>query len=144
MTPRQAEELVELVKKGPDLREHGVVRWRCQDLVKVLADRFAVTDVHPSTVGKWLNKMGLSKLSTRPHHPQKDAAAQEAFKAGFKTKVKSALPAAVEGKLRKKALSLEIWLHEEARLAQQGTSTRVWDERATRPAMLRDNRRQSI
>lgn len=144
LTPRQAEEFGELVKGGPDLQEHGVVRWRCEDLVKVLADRFAVTEVHPSTVGKWLNKMGLSKLSTRPHHPQKDAAAQEAFKAGFKNKVKAALPAAVKGQLRKKALSLEIWLQDEARVGQQGTLTRVWAERGTRPAMVRDNRRQSV
>jgi transposase len=144
LTPRQAEELSEIVKKGPDLEKHGVVRWRCEDLVKVLAERFDVKDVHPSTVGKWLHKLGLSKLSARPHHPQKDEAAQEAFKAGFKDKVTTALPAEVKVELAKKTLSLEIWLQDEARVGQQGTLTRVWAERGSRPSMVRDNRRQSV
>jgi transposase len=31
-------------------------------------------------MGKWLHKLGLTRLQPRPHHPKKNAAAQEAFK----------------------------------------------------------------
>ena len=64
---------------GPDLAVHGVVRWRCVDLCGVIAARFEVV-VHERTVGKLLRRLGLTRLSVRPRHPKKDAAAQEAFK----------------------------------------------------------------
>jgi hypothetical protein len=31
-------------------------------------------------MGKWLRKMGLTRLQPRPYHPKKDAEAQETFK----------------------------------------------------------------
>jgi transposase len=55
-----------------------VVRWRCVDLRGEIARRFAV-EVHESTVGKWLHRLGLTRLQPRPYHPEKDAAAQEAY-----------------------------------------------------------------
>ena len=56
-----------------------VARWRCVDMRDEVARRFAVT-VSERTVGKWLRKMGLTRLQPRPFHPKHDAAAQEAFK----------------------------------------------------------------
>jgi hypothetical protein len=41
--------------------------------------RFSVT-VPERTIGKWLRKLKLTQLQPRPHHPKKDAAAQETFK----------------------------------------------------------------
>ena len=72
-------ELHQLVIKGPDPKIHKVVRWRCLDLRVEVARRFSVT-VDEITIGRWLGKMGLTRLKPRPYHPKKDADAQEAFK----------------------------------------------------------------
>jgi putative transposase len=75
----QMAELKELVVAGPDPAKHGVVRWRCAGLRQEIARRYEV-EVHESTVGKWLRKLGLTRLQPRPFHPKKNAGAQEAFK----------------------------------------------------------------
>jgi transposase len=79
LTTEQMAELKELVIKGPDPETHKVVRWRCRDLQQELARRFSV-EVHESTVGKWLHKLGLTRLQPRPFHPKQDPQAQEIFK----------------------------------------------------------------
>ena len=79
LTKAQMSELRQLVIKGPDPKIHKVVRWRCLDLRLEVARRFSVT-VDEITIGRWLGKMGLTRLKPRPYHPKKDAEAQEAFK----------------------------------------------------------------
>jgi transposase len=79
LTPAQMAELREVVVAGPDPVVHKVVRWRCVDLRAEVARRFSVT-VDEETIGRWLRKLGLTRLQPRPFHPKKDAAAQEAFK----------------------------------------------------------------
>lgn len=79
LSPGQMAELQALTLKGPDPETHKVVRWRCVDLRAEVARRFDVT-VDERTIGKWLRKMGLTRLQPRPYHPKRDAAAQEAFK----------------------------------------------------------------
>lgn len=137
LTPHQAEELREVVVAGPDLKKHGVVRWRCEDLVKQVSARFGVRDVHPSTMGKWLRRLRLTKMTARPFHPQKDEEAQVAFKRDFAAIVDERLPAEV----KERELPLEVWFQDEARVGQQGTIARVWAPIGSRPAMVRDNRR---
>ena len=44
-----------------------------------VARRFTV-EVIERTIGKWLRKLGLTRLQPRPFHPKKDEAAQKAFK----------------------------------------------------------------
>ena len=73
----QKEELRLLVEAGPDLAADKVVRWRCADLKRKIAETFKV-EVHERTVGKLLNKLGCRRLSVRPRHPCSDPAAQEA------------------------------------------------------------------
>ena len=75
LTPKQGEDLYQIVVKGPDLDQDGVARWRCVDLVRQTTERFGVPEVHPSTMAKWLHRLGLTKLTTRPYHPKKDDAA---------------------------------------------------------------------
>ena len=79
LTPAQMTALRELVVAGPDPQQHKVVRWRCIDLCGEVARRFDV-EVPERTIGKWLRKLDLTRLQPRPYHPQKDAAAQAAFK----------------------------------------------------------------
>jgi transposase len=79
LSKAQLKELDALVEKGPDIAEHGVVRWRCVDLQSVIAQTFEVT-MSERHVGRMLRKRGFTRLSARPHHPKTDEAAQEAFK----------------------------------------------------------------
>ena len=79
LTQAQLAELRALVVAGPDPETHQVVRWRCADLQVEVASRFAV-QVDERTIGKWLRKLGLTRLQPRPYHPKKDAAAEETFK----------------------------------------------------------------
>jgi transposase len=51
--------------------------------------------------------------------------------------VTAALPAAAVGK------PVEVWFMDEARVGQQGTLTRIWAKRGTRPRAARDHRRTS-
>ena len=82
LSAEQKEELVHLVEAGPDPRTHGVVRWRCVDLQRVLGQRFAV-DLSEVSLGRILKKLGYSHISARPRHPAQDAQAIAAFKKTF-------------------------------------------------------------
>ena len=79
LTAGQMQELGDLVLAGPDLARDGVVRWRCVDLRGQIKARFAV-EVHERTVGTLLRRLRMARLQPRPHHPKRDAAAQEAYK----------------------------------------------------------------
>lgn len=79
LSEEQMEELRSMVLKGPDPERNGVIRWRCADLRDEIAARWSVR-LHERSVGRVLHKLGMTRLQPRPYHPQKDAAAQEAFK----------------------------------------------------------------
>ena len=80
LTPAQKAEVAEWVRRGPDpIRHGGLVRWRRCDLRDEIAARFGVA-LAERTVGDLLHELNFSRVSVRPYHPQKDAAAQEAFK----------------------------------------------------------------
>jgi transposase len=80
LTPAQKAEVAEWVRRGPaPARQGGLVRWRRRDLREVIAATFGVA-LAERTVGDLLRELNFSRVSVRPYHPQKDAAAQEAFK----------------------------------------------------------------
>jgi transposase len=85
-TPRlsreQAREVAELVRNGPDLAEHGVVRWRRIDLAHVIEQRYGVKLAERS-VGDLLRRLGFRRISVRPRCPEQDAASQQAHKKTF-------------------------------------------------------------
>ena len=82
LSAEQKEELRQLVEAGPDPQVHGVVRWRCVDLKRVLGERFAV-DLSEVSLGRVLKQLGYSHISARPRHPAQDAQAIAAFKKTF-------------------------------------------------------------
>ncbi len=82
LSAEQKEELRQLVEAGPDPQVHGVVRWRCVDLKRVLGERFAV-DLSEVSLGRVLKQLGFSHISARPQHPAQDAQAITAFKKTF-------------------------------------------------------------
>jgi len=82
LSHEQQREVAELVRKGPDLAEHGVVRWRRIDLSRVIEQRYGVKLAERS-VGDLLRRLGFRRISVRPRCPEQDAATQEAHKKTF-------------------------------------------------------------
>lgn len=79
LTSDQQAELAQMVREGPNLSEHGVVRWRRVDLAWVIKARFGV-ELAERSVGELLRRMGFRRLSARPRHIGHDAQAQAAHK----------------------------------------------------------------
>ena len=130
-----------MVLAGPDLKRDGVVRWRCSDLRTQVKARLEV-GLHGRTVGKLLRKLGMTRLQPRPFHPKSDAEAQEAHE-NFTGLVAEALPPEAAGK------AIEVWFQDGQepkaldRVGRQGTLSYVWAPIGSRPARVRDRRRQS-
>ena len=79
LSVEQTEEVARLVREGPDIARHGVVRWRRTDLARVIEERFGV-HLAERSVGTLLHRLGFRRISARPRHPGHDANAQEAHK----------------------------------------------------------------
>jgi transposase len=79
LSATQEQEVAHLVRQGPDLAEHGVVRWRRIDLSRVIEQRYGVKLAERS-VGDLLRRLGFRRISVRPRCPEQDAALQEAHK----------------------------------------------------------------
>ena len=79
LTQAQQAQVAEWVRQGPDLAEHGVVRWRRIDLARLIWQRFGVVLAERS-VGTLLRRLNFRRLSVRPFHPQKDPDAEQAHK----------------------------------------------------------------
>ena len=69
----------ERVDKGPDAKTDKLVRWRRVDLQAWLKSEHAI-EYHERSIGKILERLDYSHVSTRPVHPQNDPAAMAAFK----------------------------------------------------------------
>lgn len=80
LTPAQEAELARMVEDGPGSAglDH-LARWRCADLKALIQDRWGV-DYHERTIGKLLDRLGFSHITTRPRHYRQDGEAMEAFK----------------------------------------------------------------
>jgi len=79
LNDEQMKELAILVEAGPDLEVHGVVRWRCRDLVDVIEKQFGVT-YKERAVGYLLKALNFSHISGRPKHPAQNARVIDGFK----------------------------------------------------------------
>ncbi len=64
----QLQELAALIEAGPDLAEHGVVRWRLCDLCALVEERFGVT-YQEQGMSKLIKRLGFCRISARPQHP---------------------------------------------------------------------------
>lgn len=79
LAPAQTAVLAEIVRAGPDVAKHGVVRWRCVDLKGEIKTRFGV-DLSERQVERILKRLNFARLSSRPRHPRADPEAQAAHK----------------------------------------------------------------
>jgi hypothetical protein len=122
LTPEQEAAVAELVRKGPDLAKDGVVRWRRVDR---RAQRWR--DVAPARVSALVGAAASSAAG-----PGSAGDTQK----NFADLVKAAIPE------HAREQPIELWWQDEARVGQQGTLTRVWAERGSRPPAPRDQRRE--
>jgi transposase len=67
------------VLAGPDPEVSGFSAFTREDLVHICKRRFGKS-LHVTSMGRILREHGLSRQKARPSHPQKDLAAQAAFK----------------------------------------------------------------
>lgn len=81
LSEEQRAELRDVVVKGPDVETQGLSAYTRDDLVKVARDKWSV-DYDPTSIGRILKQLGLTRQKARPSHPKKDPAAVEAFKKG--------------------------------------------------------------
>ena len=79
LTAEQQAEVAGLVRSGPDLAKHGVIRWRRADLAQVIEARYGV-HLAERSVGALLTRLGFRHISVRPHNTTQDPAAIEAHK----------------------------------------------------------------
>ena len=79
LTAEQEAEVAEWVRRGSDLAEHGVVRWRRIDLTRAIEAKFGVVMAERS-ISTVLRRLGFRRPVTRPRHPGHDAAAQASFR----------------------------------------------------------------
>jgi transposase len=79
LSPEEKTELVAVVLAGPDPDASGISAFTREDLVHICQERFGKS-LHATTMGRMLCDLGLSRQKARPSHPQKDSAAQAAFK----------------------------------------------------------------
>lgn len=78
LSPEQEAQVAAWVRQGPDLAEHGVVRWRRADLARAIERAFGVV-LAARSVGDLLRRLGFRRLVARPRHPGHDAQAQASF-----------------------------------------------------------------
>lgn len=80
LSPEQEAQVAAWVRSGPDLAEHGIVRWRRADLARAIEARFGIL-LAERTMSTVLRRLGFRRLVPRPRHPAHDAAAQASFSA---------------------------------------------------------------
>jgi transposase len=80
LAPEQEAELAQIVEGGPAAAGLAhLARWRCADLKALIEARWGVT-YHERTIGKLLDRLGFSHITTRPRHYRQDPEAMETFK----------------------------------------------------------------
>lgn len=75
----QEQTLAGIVVAGPDPETDGISAYTLDDLCVIIKERFGAS-YGPTGVSAVLHRLGFSRQKARPHHPEKDEAAQAAFK----------------------------------------------------------------
>jgi transposase len=79
LTVEEQAELVAIVLAGPDPEKDGFCAFTREDLVAIVEKKFGKS-MHPTTMGRILRRLDLSRQKARASHPMKDPAAAAAFK----------------------------------------------------------------
>jgi len=104
-------------------------RITVDDIQKLLVEKF---DCNYSRQGVYtlLDRLNIVWISGRSKHPKHSEEAIENFKVLFPEEVKQ-----IQDKIDTK--KIEIWWQDESRVGQQGSLSRVWAAKGTRPRVVR-------
>jgi transposase len=119
---------------APPRPEDGVCALRGVDIRRILEREFGVT-MGRQAVYDLLHRLGYSDLMPRPHHEDANPEVQAFFKEIVVEQI-DAIAADHPGQ------EVRVYFQDEARFGTQGTITRVWARRGSRPRAVRQNGRQ--
>ena len=133
------------VEAGPDLARDGVVRWRRRDLQHRLAVEFGV--LHECRVGHATGSAGFPASVGAPAAPEVGPRGAGGIQKKRPRSRSGGSPGAGTGQAAGNLVSrvshgatIGPRPMANARVGQQGTLTRVWARRGTRPRAVRDTR----
>jgi transposase len=116
------------LEAGPTPEDRGCT-FRGRDLQWILEHEFGVL-MSLQAVYDLLHRHGFSSLMPRPQHKDADEQLQEIFKEVVVDQIQAIREAHPDEEV-------QVWFEDEARFGQQGTLTRVWARRGTRPRGVR-------
>jgi len=119
---------------SPPTPEDGVCTLRAADIRRILGREFGVT-VGRQAVYDLLHRLGYSGLTPRPHHEDTNPEVQASFEEVVAEQT-DAIAAA------RPAERVRVYFQDEARFGTQGTITRVWARKGSRPRAVRQNGRE--
>jgi transposase len=120
--------------EAPTRPEDGVCTLRGQDIRRILGQEFGVA-MSLQAVYDLLDRIGYSSLMPRPQHEDSIAEVQAYFKEVVLDQIQAIAEEYPEKEVR-------VYFEDEARFGTQGTITRVWAPRGSRPRAVRQNGRQ--
>ena len=127
--PRLKQRLVE-----PPRPEDGACALRGRDIQRILEREFGVL-MSLQAVYDLLHRLGYSDLMPRPQHEDANPEVQAFFKEIVVEHI-DAIAEAHPGR------EIRVYFEDEARFGTQGTITRVWAPKGSRPRAVRQNGRQ--
>lgn len=128
LTPEQAVQVCERLEAGPK-PEDQVCSLRGVDVQRILAEEFGVLRCL-AAVYHLLHKLGYSYLAPRPRHRLSNPAAQEQFKLELPSRLQAIREKHADKQVR-------VYFQDESRFGQQGTTTKLWARRGSRPTTVR-------
>ena len=118
----------ERLEAGPT-PEDGLCTFYGRDLQRILKHEFGVL-MSLQAVYDLLHRHGFSSLMPRPQHKDADEELQAIFREVVVDQIQAIQEAHPDEQV-------QVWFEDEARFGQQGTLTRVWARRGSRPRGVR-------
>jgi transposase len=118
---------------SPPTPEDGTCSLRAGDVRRILEREFGVL-MGRQAVSDLLHRLGYSDLMPRPHHEDANPEVQEFFKEIVAEQIDSIAADHPEK-------DVQVYFQDEARFGMQGTITRVWARKGSRPRAVRPNGR---
>ncbi len=120
--------------EAPPRPEDGVCTLRGTDVRRILESEFGVL-MSLQSVYDLLGRLGYSSLMPRPQHEDANPEVQEFFKEIVVDQIQAIAEAHPDQEVR-------TYFEDEARFGTQGTITRVWAPKGSRPRAVRQNGRE--
>ena len=116
--------------------EDGLCTFHGRDLQRILEQEFGVL-LGLQAVYDLLHRLGFRSLMPRPQHKDADEELQEIFKEVVVDQIEAIRETHPDEEV-------QVWFEDEARFGQQGTLTRVWAKRGSRPRAVRPTQYTSL